>query len=177
MSKSRRILDIIVAAVMVFCSVIMFIVPDAGYQLVLLILEISLLFNGVRLLYYYFSMARYKVGGISYLYKGIIYIDAGLFALNLHNVPQAFAMLYLIATHVISGGKDILQANQARKMEAGHWRYQLVYGIIKIGGAITCLFFINSTLVVTYLYAIGLLHSAVTKVITALRKSAVVYVQ
>lgn len=47
---------------------------------------------------------------------------------------------------------------------------------MKFGTAIACLFFLNSTNVLSYLYAIGLIHSATFQFLNAFRKSAIVYI-
>ncbi len=161
---------------MIIASFVLALYPADAYIIVLWILIIMLLFNGVRRLFYYFTMARYKVGGITVFYKGMLMVDAGVFALTLDDLPRAYGMLYLIFMIVISGAIDVLQANQARRFEAGKWKYQFIYGAIKVAIGLSCFFFLNSIKGLTYIYCLGMLHSGISRIITSFRKTAIVYV-
>lgn len=109
-------------------------------------------------------------------YKSIIVIDFGMFVFGLDQMPQKYAMLYLIACLAFSGAVDILHSVEARRLSAP-WRLHFGYGCLKVGTAIICLLFLNSIKVVTYLYCIGLIHSAVFSFIRVFRKTAIVYVE
>lgn len=176
MTASKRILRFFIGIMMLLCSAGMMLFPKVGYAFVILFLDISLLLYGLRLLVYYFTMARFMVGGIATFYKSIIVIDFGLFVFGLEQMPQKYAMLYLIACLAFSGAVDILRSVEARRLSAP-WRLHISYGFLKVGTALACLFFLNSVNVVTFLYCIGLIHSAVFSFITAFRKTAIVYVE
>ncbi len=177
MGRSKKITNIIIAIFMLIAGILLMIFPRYGYSLVMLLLVISLLFYSFRHLFYYFTMARYKVDGISVFYKGLIVLDAGIFALYLGNVPRAYGVFYLIICMLVSGAIDMLQSSQARKLESGHWKYQMFYGLVKVAVAILCFFFLNSARALAYMYGLGLIHSALSRLITALRRTAMVYVK
>lgn len=175
MSTARRIMKILTGIVMIVCSILMMRHPDVGCYIVVLILDISLLAFGFRLLIYYFTMARFMVGGLATLYKSIIIIDFGMFIFGLSSLPQRSIMLYLIGCNAFSGGVDILEALGARKLE-GSWKFEFAYGLVEILVSIVCLFFLDSFRILTIVYCVGLIQSALMKMIGALRKTAIVYI-
>ena len=98
MSISQKFISFISGCLMIVFGILMLTLEEDGYEAVLLILETALMLSGIQQLFYYFTMARNMVGGIYIFYKGILLLDAGLFALNLDKVPEQYGMLYLIAT-------------------------------------------------------------------------------
>ena len=154
----------------------MLLLPDMGPVIVMLLLCVSLFAYGIRTLWYYFTMARHMVGGRLHLYLGVIVIDLGLVTLALSNIPQMYIMLYLLILYVFSGAVSILRALESKKNGA-HWKWKLTYGIINLLIAAACGVFIRSGQVMVYIYCIGLVYSAVTRIIGAFRRTAVVYIQ
>lgn len=177
MTKTKRIVNIILGIIMLICSGILLIDPDEGCDLIVILLQLSLAIRGLQLLFYYFSMARYMVGGIATLYRGLITLDLGLFLLNLSGSQRRTTMLYLIGMLAFSGLVDALRAMDARRMEAQTWRYQMISGVIKILIAISCLFHLDSAQNLTMVFCGGLTYSAVYKIISACRKTAIVYIE
>lgn len=176
MTAAKRIFGILSGLVMLLFSIVMMLFPEEAYVFVILFLDIALLLYGLRMLVYYFTMARFMVGGIATFYKSIIAIDFGLFVFGLEQIPQKFAMLYLIALLAFSAVVDILRGVDAKRLCAP-WKRTVGFAVVKLGLAIACLFFLNSVQVVTYLYCFGLIYSAVQKFVNAFRKTAIVYVQ
>ena len=177
MSGAKRIWKIFKGLLTVLCAVLIAMQPADGYLIVVFILDITLLIYGLRLLIYYLVMARFMVGGITTLYKSIIVIDLGLFILGLHSTPQKYVMLYLIGCLAFNGVVDIIDAVGAKKLRAGSWKYQFSYGLGKVLIAVVCLFYLDSTTLVTYMYCAGLIHSALSDIISACRKTAIVYIE
>ncbi len=177
MDSARRIYNFITGLLMVFLSGIMIYDRAEGYLAVLFCLECSLFLYGIRQIWYYLTMARHMVGGILVFYRGLFFLDAGVFTLNLDDVPRIYAMIYLLAGLAFSGIIDMLQANSARKLQSGHWKYQMFYGVVKVGFTVLSVFFINSVLMLTIIYSAGLLHAAVSRIVTAFRRTAIVYVE
>lgn len=175
MTAAKRFLNVLSSLVTLLCSVIMLLFPDEGYAFVILFLDISLILYGLRMLVYYFTMARFMVGGIATFYKSIFAIDLGLFVFNLDQVPQKYAMLYLLFGLAFSGAVDILRSFESRRLKTS-WRLHISYGVVKLGTAIVCLFFLNSVRLLTLVYCIGLIHSAILSFFNSFRRTAIVYV-
>ncbi|MDO4804881.1 MAG: DUF308 domain-containing protein [Lachnospiraceae bacterium] len=177
MSGRKRVVYFITGLFMVLFGVIMMFPSEEGYKTVLNILEFALIISGIKHLHFYFTMARYMVGGIYIFFKGIFILDAGLFAFNLDDVPKQYAMLYLIGGLAIAGVIGIMHAMEVRKLESGKWKSLLAQGIIQISVAIVCLFFLGDQDMLTLVYGLGLLHSGIMRIMTSFRKTAIVYVK
>ena len=176
MSMTKRIRILLKALASILCAALMAVDPADGYLLVVLVLDITLLLYGFRLLAYYFKLARFMVGGIMTLYKSIVVIDLGLFILGLHSTPQKYVMLYLIGCLAFNGAADVLDAMGARKLGAASWKLRFSYGIMKILIAIAALFFLDSVALATCIFCAGPVYSAVSDVVSAFRKTAIVYI-
>ena len=148
-----------------------------AYVAILWILETALIISGIQQLVYYFTMARNMVGGIYIFYKGILLLDAGLFAVALGEVPEQYGMLYLIATMAFSGITAIIHAIEAKRMQSGRWIHQMFYGSVEFLSAIVCLIFLNSGRILLIVYSIGLFHAGTHRILSAFRKSEIVYIK
>ena len=176
MNGVKRVVNVFIALIMIACGVFMFVDHQHGFRLVIDLLMLTLIIAGLRNIIYYISMARHAVGGIAILYKGILLFDAGLFAASLTYIPPIYTMIYLIICMMVSGGIDVLRANEARVMQSGAWKLQFFYGAGNVVLAIVCIFFLNSGQLVSVIYAISLFHSAVCRLISAFRRTAIVYI-
>ena len=176
MSVVKRILNFIAGLFMFLFGVLMLLIPEDTYKLITFILMITLVVKGLRRLMYFFSMARHTVGGIVFLYQGVLLLDAGIFALTLNSVPPVYTMLYLIICMLLAGGIDVMRSNEARVMKTGRWRFQMFFGVGNIVLSVIALFFLSSGTLVSVVFAIGLLHSAVCRMIISFRRTAVVYI-
>ena len=177
MNLAERIRTLIISALMVFAGIIMITMPDPGYLIAILILSATLIVFSIRSLVFYFSMARHMVGGRLLLYIAIIMLDIGVFTLSLANVSKIIIILYLFGSHALSGGIDIMRALEAKKFGAPHWRFRLTYGIINIAVGVICVILINHFEFSVVIYALGLIFSAVSRVISVFRKTTVAYIQ
>lgn len=177
MSNTKRALKVLKGLLALLCSLILLVNPEEGYYLVVFILDASLLLYALRLIFYYFTMARYTVGGIITLYKSILVFDFGLFVFSLRTTPQKFVMIYLIIGIAFSGVIDILESLEAKKLQSGSWKYRCFYGTVKLLVAVVCVMCLDSAMLVTMVYAFGLAHSAVSEIIGAFRKTAIVYIE
>ncbi len=177
MGSLRRVANAAAGIVLFILSLLLITDPQGGYQVVLMILMLTFTIYGLRMLVYYFTMARHMTGGIRLLYKGVIILDAGLFMFYLNSIPRLYVMFYLLGGLALSGVIDILQANYARKLQAGNWRYQIFYGILKVLILVPALFYLDSVRSLTYIYAAGLIHTAFTCLVTAFRRTEIVYVE
>ncbi len=179
MTLAKRIGMILRAAVLCLTAWIMFRLGENGFLLVSLLLSLALVVFGARNIIYYFSMARHMVGGKSILYIGVIALDFGVFTMSVSNSRGMFVVLYLLAAHAFSGVVDVLRAREARQLEAPSWRLSLAEGIANIGVAAAAAaagLFLGDMRALTLIYAAGLLYSALLDLVSAFRRTAIVYI-
>ena len=180
MSKGRRVKEVIFGVFTILLSFLIFVSPEAGFKITIAIFCISLLAAGLRYIIYYVKMARYMVGGKQLLFLGIAILDLGLFSLSLNSVPLAFIVLYLLVAYAFSGVIGIMRALESRSYgKKSKWKLRFTTGIINIIAAILaiiCGIIFNSSEAVIAIYCAGLFYSAVVRIITAFRRSAIVYI-
>ena len=177
MTKIRRINNIIIGLIMIVTAILLIRYPQEGYNVILLFLTIALIFSGIASLYYYFSMARFMVGGKVSLYKGVILINLGIFTGSLENVSHVYILVYLALIHAFSGLVEILHANESRKYGAKSWKLKFSHGIINVLMALACVFFMKQQNTAVIIYCLGLLYSGIIRIITAFRKTTFIYIQ
>ena len=179
MTLMQRIRKILGALFMIFCARVVLFSGEDGFLLIALIICLTLMFNGLRSLYFYFTMARHMVDGRGSLYIGLILLDLGIFTLTIMNDPSVFIILYILAVNAFTGTIDILRALEARKMQAPSWRWNLLSGVISILfalAAVICGFVFKDMKVLLIIYVIGMLWTAATKLVSAFRTTAIVYI-
>ncbi len=161
---------------MIVMSLLLLVMGEDGFSIVALILCISLLIYGIRELIYFFTMARHMVGGRRSLYLGVLIIDIAIFSLSLSDDSPLYIMIYLIVIHAVSGVIDILRALEPKKIGSKAYKWQLFTGIINLLIAIACAVFIRSMLVCVYIYAAGLLYSAIVQIVRVFVKNPALYI-
>ncbi len=177
LQKTRNILTALI--MLAFCALLIYL-PEDGSGLVLMILSFSLVIYGIRTLNYYFSMARHMVEGRGILYLGIIILDLGIFSVTVADNSDFFVIVYLLTIYLFGGIVDILRAFEAKNLSASSWKFKLSSGIVNIIIALIALIsstFFKSPRVLVYIYCAGLVYSAIARIITVFRKSAIVYIQ
>ena len=178
MGKFQRIRSVVSGIFMIALSIVMLLLePETSFLLAAVILSLTLLIAGVRSLVFYFTMARHMVGGKMLLYVGLIILDFGIFTMTLTDVPHLYLIVYLLVTHAFGGVIDILRTLEARRNGAASWKLNASQGIVNLLVAVLCLFSLHSTRLLMILYCLGLLYSAVVRIISAFRKTAIVYIQ
>lgn len=174
MGSTKRVFVLCKGISELVASIVILVYPE-GYRWVVWALIVSLLLYSLKQLFYYFSMARYMVDGMGILYKGIFLMDLGIFALSLSNVPQRSVMLYLTIGLSLSGYLDIMESLDSKKLE-GAWRYHFLYGLGKIAIAFMGIIFLGSTQIMSYIFCAGLIHSAISDIVSTFRKTAIIYI-
>jgi len=169
--------SLLVSLIMIAFAVTLFAFPQEGIAVVVAVLSAALVIGDIRMFVYYFSMARHMVGGLTILYRAIILLDLGLFTATLNSIPLPYVMLYLASIHAFSGAVGIMRALEARRVGTGSWRLRLLHGIVDLLQALLCLIFIGSVQLAVYIYAAGLIYSAIFRIITAFQRMAIVYIQ
>ena len=176
MTKLKRLTHIVTGLIMIFFGILLIVSPDNAYVLVISVLSLTFAAMGIKNLVYYFTMARFMVNGRLILFKGVILLDFGLVSASLVDMPKIYLILYLVAMHAFSGAVEILRAKEAKSYGAS-WKLKLSHGIVNILLALCCMIFIKMTNLAIYIYAAGLIYSAIIRIITAFRRTALVYIQ
>ncbi len=179
MTKLQRITTFLTGLVTALVSLLIAADPENGISAALVLLGLSLAVSGIKYLVYYLFMARYMVGGRAMLYVGMIVLDFGVFTFTLVDSGQFYVMLYLFGTHLFAGVIDILRSMESRKMDAPSWKLNISRGAVNIVIAVLCIIFIFggfSTLIV-YTYCAGLFYSACIRIISAFRRTQIVFIQ
>jgi uncharacterized membrane protein HdeD (DUF308 family) len=177
MSGGQRIKNVLIGILIILGAVILIAFPEEGIIITASILSLSLFVYGIKTMIYYITMTRHMVGGRIMLYLAVVVLDLGMFTMMLTNIPKMYIALYLVVVYAFSGAIDILRALEAKKYQAPSWRLSLISGIISVVIAILCIVFIGSTNMIVYLYSAGLIYSAIARIVTAFRKTAIVYIQ
>jgi uncharacterized membrane protein HdeD (DUF308 family) len=177
MSTGQRLVNVLTGLLMLALSVALIADPGIGIPVIAAILSASLSIYGLRYFFFYFTMARHMVGGKLMLFVGIIALDLGAFTATLVDTPRVYIILYLLVMHAFSGGIDVLRGLEARRGGSPSWRLSVAHGAVNIAVALACVVFLRSTRVLVCVYAAGLVYSALVRIVTAFRRTAIVYVQ
>lgn len=169
MTNFQRIKQVFYGLCMLIGAMGLLTIPTESYILIVLILTIYFTIRGIRMIWYYFTMARYMVDGREAFFTGVIWLDFGIITGSLTGVPHYFIILYLVAIHGFSGAVRILRTMEARKNGASNWKMKLIHGIVDFTMALTCVIFLNQSAVTVVIYSIGLISSALMRMITAFR--------
>ena len=179
MTLSRRIVRIAWALFTALAAGILFFLGEEGFALIILILSLSMIVFGARKLIFYFRMAQHMVDGRSILYLGVIALDFGIFSLSISRNEGLVIVLYLLGVHAFSGAVDILRALEVRQFEGASWRLNLAMGCLNIAFAVGAVAFgllPGNRQLLTDIFALGLLNTAVLNFISAFRRTAIVYI-
>jgi uncharacterized membrane protein HdeD (DUF308 family) len=120
------------------------------------------------------------VGGKSLLYRGLIMLDFGVFSLSLADIPRGMLILYMLGIHAFNGVVEILRALEAKRFKSGNWKLTMGFGIANIAVpviAVAAGLLTGSMTLVIGVYSVSLIYSAIGRIITACRKTAVCYIQ
>ena len=176
MTKLQRTKEIITGIITVLTAFVLILEPSDGYIVVIGILSLVYTVRGINMIVYYFTMARFMVGGRTSLYVGIIMFDFGILTGTLTDVPHFYILLYLAVIHGFSGIIEMMRASESKKY-GGAWRLKTGHGILDIMMAVMCIVFLNRLCFAVIIYAIGLIYSSVLRIISACRRTKFVYIQ
>lgn len=180
MNRRQRIQSILTGLGMLLCCAVMVLAPEAGYFLAAVIIILSMLFYGVKLLIYYQAMARHMVGGKAMLFLGILVLNFGVFVTSMVDTPLLFLLLYLVLFNGFSGAISLLRAMEARRFSALSWIWNLLAGAVSVGialAAIVAALVLHSLELLGYLYCAGMLYAALVRIGSAFRRTELVYIQ
>ena len=177
MSKFQRVQNIVAGLCMLISAAVLFLLPEDGCLFIMLFLAVSLIIRGISELVYYFTMARYMVGGKLILFIGAVFFDFGFFTLTLSNEPKLFVLAYLLGLHAFTGLVNVLRAREAKRYNSGSWRINMAQGVVSILIAAVSLISAGNETLLVYFYSAGLIYSAALRIYSAFRRTAVVYIQ
>ena len=176
MNSLQKFGSVASGVLMLITGLILVFMPDDGTFYVALILAITLFLIGMRLLIYYFTMARRMVGGRSVLLLGIFLLDFCAFTVTILDEPRVMVILYLVGWHGFSGLVSLLRAREA-KLHKGNWKFKAANGVVNILVVIGCICFVKNPAMLTLIYSVGLCYSAITRIISAFKPTQIVYIQ
>ncbi|MBQ8945233.1 MAG: hypothetical protein IJ058_00310 [Lachnospiraceae bacterium] len=177
MSKFNKAVNIIFGIATIILAVVMVVDTEFGYLTATVILSATLMLYGIRHLSFYISMGRSMVGGQQMLYVGIVMLDLGLFTLSIVDVPKFYVMLYLLLGNAFTGLIGIMRGLEARKINAPSWKIKVAEGIFFMIVSIGCGVFVRSMSILVYVYCAQLVYSAIMRIVSALRRTEIVYIQ
>lgn len=178
MSSIQRIRGVLSGILMILLSVVIIVFPaDLSFEIIAVILSVSLIALGIRELVFFFQLARHMVGGRSLFYLGVVILDLGIFTSTLTDIPNTYLMLYIVATHGFCGVIGILRALEAKRLDSPSWKFDVSRGGVDLLVAILCVVFLKQIAVLVCIYGGGLLYSGITRIISSLRKTEIVYIQ
>lgn len=176
MTRIQRIRETVLGLIMALYAIVLVFGGADSYPAIVAILSLIYTFRGLSTIVYYFSMARFMTGGRTLLYKGVILLDFGIITSTLTDVPRVYVLLYLIMMHAFSGAVEILRAREAAAY-GGSWKLKMFHGIMDLIMALVCVVFIRLPHIAVLVFAATLFYSAVLRIISAFRKTKLVYIR
>ena len=177
MTKLQRIHNLTAGAIMIAVAILLARYPENGFIMIAAILAISMITIGVRYLYYYATMARHMVGGKAILFLGVIILDFGLYSSTLTDEPRVYIMVDLIAVHTFWGVVNLWKGLREKGYGASMWKLDVCQGIGNLLIAAASLVFLGTPNILVDLYSAGLAYSGLLRVASAVRRTAIVYIQ
>ena len=175
MRKITRIKNVLIALIMIAFAIVLLTVPQFGPLLIILLLGAGMIIEGIRTLIYYFTIAINMVGGKITLYRGIFILDVGAFLLVGFSGSEQLILMYMLILLAVSGGMDLIRALESKK-EGAPWKRRLVSGLLAFALLIASIFSLSDPKLVVYIFCIGLIYNAIVRIVSAFRKTAVVYI-
>ncbi len=176
MTKAKRVREIFIGMLMIAAAVLIMHSPRNGYPLIITALAVWFVIRGIYFLIYFFTMSRFMVGGRVSLYMAIFLIDLGALAGSLTDVPHYYILLYLIGLHAFSGLVEIVRALEQRRVGAPSYRLKLTHGALDLLMALICIIFIRHLGTAVLIYGVGLIYSAILRIVSACRKNKYIYI-
>ena len=120
MTRINRIENFLIGLLMIAGSIALAINPEESLPVITAIMSVSLWIYGIRMMVYYLTMARHMVGGLRVLFRAILMLDLGYFAMGLTEIPLLYVMLYLAVMVDEAGGIHIRSRSTVFGMYQSH---------------------------------------------------------
>lgn len=180
MGKIKRVSYVFAGVLTILLGILLILYPEAGLAVITLILAITMIGYGIRLLAHYSSLARHMVGGKYILYLGFAVLDLGVLTLTMSDDRTIPVFIYMFILFVFSGVIDVIKAFEEKRNKVSFWFFRLAFGLtavtLGILSVISC-FVYKSTEGMTIIFCFSLFYSGVVRIIKAFRKTSVVYIQ
>ena len=174
MSRRQRINNILTGLLFVLVALILLVdTQEEDYQVVLFVISVVLLVKGIKMLGYYFSMARSMVGGQMILYEGIILTDLGAFLTLFAQMPRFYALLLIAAVSAFNGIISVMRAMEKKRIGTAHWRLKLSQGIVDIASAAVFLIFNYSGEMIAEVFAVNIMYGGFVHFANAFRRNRI----
>ena len=177
MGMTKKIIQIIISVGILLIALTLILVPEGSLEIVATILCLLLFVAGIRYMAIYFIMARHMVGGRALFYTGLIILDLSFLCSVVLQKSDRLLLLYLVGMHAFYGVVQMLRAFEAKKYETSAWRVKMMNAVINLLICAACIFFIRQESAMTLIFAGGLIHTAVVRVIAAFRREEDVVIQ
>lgn len=174
MTRVQRIENFIVAIFLLFLAVIILFSSEKGYFLVFGLISFSWFIQSVRLLTYYFTMARFMVGGQRILLKGVLLFDLSIITSSFSDIPRIYVMLYLVGGMIFAYIVEVLRALDKKRCGAHAWKIKMVTAVAGIVLAIICLCNYESPRLAGEIYAVELIYAAIVRIYNSVRRTKIV---
>lgn len=180
MTRLDRVLNFLRAIVQIIFAVLIFLDPDDGLAVVIYIIGINMILRAISNLTYYFTMARSMVGGRFALYRGIIYLDFGVFTVLTVDALTAYLIIYIAILSFITGGIAVMRAVESKRAGSPQWRSLIAYGsvnlimviIVLVGGLV-----LKHPFLAIDVYAGTLIYSSILRIRSSFKESAIIYIK
>ena len=176
MTNWQKFSNVLAAFLMILFGLLILFAGEEAYLFVILAFAFLLFIYSIRMLVYYFQMARYMVGGKEILYRGILFLDLSMFIITLSTIPSTYVMLYMVGMLAFSGAVDIMNAMDLRRLQ-GHWILQFIRGTVCVVGAVLCIVMMNTPKMVVNIFCFMLFYNAVMRIINAVRPTEIIAIQ
>jgi len=179
MTKRNRVKNFIQGFVTVLFALALILFPAGALPIVIAIIGFGMTLKGLRALVYYFTMARSMVGGKSTLYRGILFLDLGIFTSSLADGQRFIVVIYIAAMNLFTGAIAILKARESKKARVPQWKWGFAFGVAAIVMSVVSLItgvILRDPDVTIIVYAAGLLYSGVIMIASAFKRTAIVYI-
>ena len=180
MTRTKRVLDALFGSLMIAAGIAFLAsTVEASMLVMLAFIQAGMSIRGLRSLYYYLTMAKYMVGGKRVLYRSFILLDLGALAGSLQGQEMICAAAYLSFLHFFSGLISIVRANESRTIGA-HWKLKMANGVANVLIAIALIVFtavFKHPRFATDIYGSGLIYTGVLRIVSAFRRTNIVYIQ
>ena len=180
MTTISKIGNVIIGLIMIVMGVFLVMMPEFVMTIVVMLTGLSFMASGIKSLFFFFTLGRSMVDGRMSLYRGLILLDLGLFTCTFAITNIYYTVLYIAGVTLFTGVVDLLRAREAYQSRSPSWRFPAVNGLTRTGLAIAVIisgFGFKSVIIAMIVYGAGLIYSGIVRIVSSLRKTAIVYIQ